>query len=108
MLLWYGPDAGPAYPALLILLLGYGVANTLYWNRHLLLSTGHASAPTVVSAMAGFAKVGLVFYVIPRFGYIGEAWLLSAYFLVSNLILGWLGLRAIRQAEQTQPVGSSA
>ena len=108
LVLWYGPDAGPAYPALLILLLGYGVANTLYWNRHLLLSTGHASAPTVISAMAGFAKVGLVFYVIPRFGYIGEAWLLSGYFLFSNLILGWLGLRAIRQAEQTQPVGSSA
>jgi len=104
---WYGADAGPAYPALLILLLGYGLANTLYWNRHLLLSTGHAGAPTVVSALTGLAKVSLVFYVIPRFGYIGEAWLLSGYFLVSNLVLGWLGLRAIRQAEENPTTAGS-
>ena len=108
LVLWYGKDAGPAYPALLILLLGYGVANTLYWNRHLLLSTGHASIPTVVSALVGFAKVALVFYVIPHFGYIGEAWLLSGYFLISNLALGWLSLRAIHKAAEAQPAGSAS
>jgi O-antigen/teichoic acid export membrane protein len=102
---WYGADAGPAYPALLILLLGYGAANTLYWNRHLLLSTGRASVPTVVSAVFGFAKVALVFWIVPAFGYIGEAWLLSGYFLASNLLLTWLGLHAVRKAEVNQPQG---
>ena len=100
-------NAGPAYPALLILLLGYGAANTLYWNRHLLLSTGHATTPTVVSATTGFAKVSLVFYVIPHFGYIRVSSGCFRYFLISNLILGSLGLRAIRKAEETPPAGSN-
>ncbi len=108
LVLWYGKDAGPAYPALLILLLGYGAANTLYWNRHLLLSIGRPGVPTVVSALAGLAKVGLVFWVIPHYGYIGEAWLLAGYFLVSNLALTWLGVDPVRRLEAGQPVGVEA
>jgi O-antigen/teichoic acid export membrane protein len=36
----YGSEFGPAYPAFLILLAGYGFANIFHWNRPLLLALG--------------------------------------------------------------------
>ena len=91
--LFYGPDFTPAYPALLILLVGYGIANTLFWNRSLLLVLHQPVFPFQVMLWTGLAKVALAFVLVPRFGYLAEAALLSAYLAISVGIIVWQGLR---------------
>ena len=94
VMLWlYGWEYIPAYPALIILLVGYGVANVLFWNRTLLLSFNLPNYPFRVMLWCGLVKVALGFWVIPRFGYFGAAALLSAYFVIS---VGLIALRGIR------------
>ena len=41
----YGAGYAPAYPAVVILLVGYGFANIFQWNRPLLLALGMPSFP---------------------------------------------------------------
>ena len=89
----YGPEFLPAFPALLLLLLGYGTANVLFWNRSLLLAFNRPGFPFRVMLWCGLIKVLLGFWVIPTFGFTGEAALLSAYFVVS---VGLIALRGIR------------
>ena len=47
----------PAYPVLLVLLVGYGAANILFWNRPLLLAQGLADYALKVSLWAMLVKV---------------------------------------------------
>ncbi len=89
----YGWEYIPAYPALIILLVGYGVANVLFWNRTLLLSFNLPKFPFQVMLGCGLVKVALGFWVIPHFGYFGAAALLSTYFVIS---VGLIALRGIR------------
>jgi O-antigen/teichoic acid export membrane protein len=49
----------------------------------------------------GLAKVLLAFLLVPRFGYIAEAGLLSAYLAISVAIIVWQGLRQASYMEQT-------
>jgi O-antigen/teichoic acid export membrane protein len=91
--LFYGPEFLPAFPALLILLVGYGIANTLFWNRSLLLVMHRPVFPFQVMLWTGLAKVVLAFVLVPRFGYLAEAALLSAYLAISVAIIVWQGLR---------------
>jgi O-antigen/teichoic acid export membrane protein len=93
----YGAEYGPAYPAALILLAGYGVANILYWNRNLLLSLGHQNYALGVIAITGALKIGLSFYLVPRYGYLAQAALLSAFLAISVLVITWRGLRLVKQ-----------
>jgi O-antigen/teichoic acid export membrane protein len=79
----YGTDFLPAYPALMILLIGYGFANIFFWSRSLLLALGDPAYPLNVSAAAGGVKTVLAFLLVPSYGYLMEAVLLSAYFLIS-------------------------
>ena len=90
--LLYGQEYAPAYPALLALLVGYGLANSANWNRPLLLALGMPGFPLVVSALAGAVKTGLTFLVTPGGGYVAEAALVSAYLAVSVGIILWRGL----------------
>jgi len=69
----------PAFPALVLLLVGYGTANVLFWNRSLLLAFNQPGYPLRVMLWCGLIKVLLSFWVIPTFGFSGEAALLSAY-----------------------------
>lgn len=94
---FYGPDFAPAYPALLILLVGYGFANIFYWNRNLLLSFGLPDYPLKATAFAGAAKLLLTFLLVPRFGYLMEAALLSAFFVVSIGFIVWRGVKEINR-----------
>jgi O-antigen/teichoic acid export membrane protein len=99
----YGAEYMPAYPLLLVLLLGYGFANTVFWNRPLLLAFGKPMIPFYAMAVFGLAKVALAFYVVPAWGAMGEALLLSAFFVFS---VGWIvlaGLRELRRGEQAHP-----
>jgi O-antigen/teichoic acid export membrane protein len=91
----YGADAAPAYPAAVILLIGYGFANIFHWNRPLLLALGKPSYPLIVSAIVGVVQIGLIFVLVPRFGYLGMAALMSGYFIFSIGIIVWRGLTEI-------------
>lgn len=102
--LFYGAEFVPAYPVTMILLLGFGVANIFFWNRSLLLSFGKANIPLVVLFATAVVKIALAFWVVPRWGIIGEGILLSAYLVVSTAILVFIGLRKVRQGEKMDAV----
>lgn len=81
--LFYTPDFLPSYSALLILMVGMLVANTFYWNRISLLSLGLADYPAKVNSIAAVLKVIGIFAIVPIYGYLGSAALLSGYYLFS-------------------------
>ena len=84
----------PAYPILLILLIGYGAANILFWNRPLLLAQGRANLALRVGFWAMLAKLALGITLLPRTHYLVEAALLSGYFVVS---VGWMVFAGLRR-----------
>jgi O-antigen/teichoic acid export membrane protein len=80
---FYTPEFLPSYPALLILMVGLLVANTFYWNRISLLSLGLADYPAKVNLIAAVFKfIGMV-TIVPVYGYLGSAALLSGFYLFS-------------------------
>jgi O-antigen/teichoic acid export membrane protein len=93
----YTEEFLPAYPALLILLVGYGFANTFNWNRPLLLALGLPDYPIKVTAAAGVVKTALVFLLVGTFGYLMQAALLTAYFIASVGLILKRGLDELRQ-----------
>ena len=92
---FYGPEYAPATPSALVLLVGFGTANILYWNRPLLLTLGMPTYPLKVMTFVGAAKIGLSFLLVPRFGVIAQAALMSAYFVVSVGMIVWKGMSEI-------------
>ena len=82
---------------MLLFLVGLGFANILFWNRPLLLSLGLPLVPYRISLYCGIAKVGLAFLLVPRFGLNMEAFLLSAFFVVSISIIVLRGFKEITQ-----------
>lgn len=104
----YGAEYLPAHPILLVLLVGYGFANTFFWNRPLLLAFGKPMVPFYAMAVFGLLKVTLAFYVVPAWGAMGEAILLSAFFIFS---VGWIllaGVRELLRGEKAYPVAEAA
>jgi O-antigen/teichoic acid export membrane protein len=100
----YGADSAPAYPATLILLLGFGFANILHWNRPLLLAFGKPSFPLLASAAVGAVQIALIFIIVPRFGYLGMSWLMSGYFIASIGIIVWRGLAEIQHKSANEQI----
>ncbi len=98
----YGADTRPTYPVLLILLVGYGFANVLNWNRPLLLALGKPSFPLIVAASAGLVEILLAFWLVPKYGYRSMAAILSGFFIVSIGIIVWRGMREIARSEAEQ------
>jgi O-antigen/teichoic acid export membrane protein len=98
----YKVGYGPAYPVLLVLLVGFGFANIFFWDRSLLLSFGKAELPLRVSFFAMLGKVGLAFLIVPALGYLAEAALFSAYFLVTVGVLVLYGLGEIRKRQRQE------
>jgi O-antigen/teichoic acid export membrane protein len=98
--LWiYGEQYVVAYPALMALLVGFLFNYTLFWNRPLLLSLGLPEFPLKATVVAGLAKLALAFPIVPRFGYVAEAALLSFYYIASVGAIVWRGLKEIRHKE---------
>jgi O-antigen/teichoic acid export membrane protein len=95
----YDSEFLPAFPVLMVLLVGFGVANILFWNRPLLLAQGLAEFPLKVSFWAMASKVLLMAALLPGAGYLTEAGLLSGYFVVSVGLIVLRGLREIHRAE---------
>ncbi|HJW90151.1 MAG TPA: flippase [Anaerolineales bacterium] len=79
----YGAEFLPAYPALLILLAGFLVANTFYWNRTALLALGLPGYPARVNLAAAVLKIAGILLLVPVFGYLGSAALLAGYYFFS-------------------------
>jgi O-antigen/teichoic acid export membrane protein len=83
----------------LILLIGYGVANTANWNRPLLLALGKPAYPLVVAAVTGAVEIALIFLLVPSGGYLVGAMIFSAYLVVSVCLNILRGLAIIKREE---------
>ena len=92
-----GEQARPAYPALLILLVGYGFASIFQWNRPLMLALGKPGYPVLISLVVGLVELALIFTLVPQLGYLALAVILSSYFVVSVGIIIWRGFIEIKR-----------
>ncbi len=90
IVLLYSAEAGPAYPLLLILLVGYGFASIFQWNRPLFLALGRPAYPLLITLLFGLVELTLLFTLVPRYGYLMLGGILSVYFIGS---IGWLAGR---------------
>lgn len=96
----YSSSFLPAFDVLMVILIGFGAANILFWNRPLLLAQGLAGYALRVSFWSMLGKVALALILLPGGGYIMEAVLLAGYFVLSVGVMVWRGLHAMRQAEE--------
>ena len=78
----YTPEYLPAYPALLILLAGFLIANTYYWHRTALLSIGRADFPAKINFVLAIFKILGMFLLVSRYGYLASAGLLAASYIL--------------------------
>jgi O-antigen/teichoic acid export membrane protein len=78
----YGEEFLPAYPALMILLVGYLVANAFFWNRITLLSIGKPEFPTQVNFVLAVLKVVAMLTLVPVYGYLVNAALLAGSYVL--------------------------
>lgn len=99
----YSSSFLPAFDVLMVILIGYGAANILFWNRPLLLAQGLAGDALRVSFWSMLAKVTLALILLPGAGYIMEAWLLTGYFVLSVGIMVWRGLKSAANTEAKEP-----
>lgn len=99
----YGEEFTPAWAPMMILFLGYGFANTFFWNRPLMLALGEPYFPLKITALIGTIKFILSFYLIQTFGIIIQACLMSSYFIISIGAILWKGFQKIEQAQTTKP-----
>jgi O-antigen/teichoic acid export membrane protein len=82
-----------------ILLVGFGCANILNWNRPLLLALGRPRDPVIVAAVVGAVELFLFFVFVPRSNYLVASAIFSGYLLVSILWMVWRGLDLIKHEE---------
>jgi O-antigen/teichoic acid export membrane protein len=93
----FGAKYAPSYPALVILLLGFGCANILNWNRPLLLALGRPRYPVFVAATVGMVELILFFLLVPRSNYLVASAIFSGYLLISVLWMVWRGLTLLQR-----------
>lgn len=103
-LLIYGVEYLPAYPILMILVIGYGVANILFWNRPLLLALNRPETPFRIGLYTGLVKVIASLWVIPAFGVLGASGLLAGYLGVSVWLIVTGGFITLKKYEKQMPV----
>jgi O-antigen/teichoic acid export membrane protein len=95
----YGPSTSPVYPVVLILLVGYGIANILNWNRPLLLAFGKPAYPLLVALVVGVIEIALILWLVPHGGYLSMSAILAGYLAISIGITAWKGWREIHEHE---------
>jgi O-antigen/teichoic acid export membrane protein len=98
----------PSLPYIYVLMIGYGFASVFFWNRNLLLSFNLPDLPIKIMAIVGGIKTLLMFFLIPKFGYLMQAGLLSAYFIVSIGVMVYLGLKKISFEEKVAFVNADS
>jgi O-antigen/teichoic acid export membrane protein len=89
----------PAYTVLMVLMIGFGMANIFFWGRSLLLSFNKPGFVLRVAAIGMLLKTTLAFVLVPKFGYVMEAVLLSAYFIGTVGTILVRGLKEIKYQE---------
>ncbi len=97
---FYHPEYLPAYPALLILLVGFLVANTFYWNRTALLAIGRPDFPTKVNLVLAVLKVTGALLLVPSFGYLASAALLAGSYVLGVSVSVLKFRREVARQEQ--------
>jgi O-antigen/teichoic acid export membrane protein len=110
LLLYQKAEFLPAYPAMLILLVGFLVANAFYWARPALLALGLPDYATKVNVLVTAVKVAGVLILLPRIGYLGSAIMLALSYIL-GISLSALKVRdtmrqrsMVETAAQEQPV----
>jgi O-antigen/teichoic acid export membrane protein len=103
----FGTEFTAAYPAVLALLAGLVFNYTLFWNRPLLLSLGLQRYALGAIVFAGILKLALAIPLVPAFGYVMEAALLSGYYLLS---VGLMAGRGVHEVDRrlVQPEAAAA
>jgi len=96
----YKVAAAPVIVCVLILLIGYGVANTANWNRPLLLALGRPNDPLIVAAVTGVIELILIALFVPSGGYLIAAGIFAWYLASSILINVAHGLAEIKRQSQ--------
>jgi O-antigen/teichoic acid export membrane protein len=82
LLLYKKSEFLPAFPALLIMLVGFLVANTFYWARPALLALGLPGYATRVNVLVTVIKIAGVLVLLPRIGYLGSAIMLALSYIL--------------------------
>ena len=100
----YKKQASPVYPVLLILIAGYGFASVFQWNRSLFLSLGKAGYPILISTLIGVIELALMSYLVPTYGYLMMAMILSGYFIISVGLITLRGLWEVRRRQMEAAV----
>jgi O-antigen/teichoic acid export membrane protein len=77
----------PTYAGLVILLVGIVYGNTLYWSRSGLLSLGLADYATKVNFLVALVSITGLVSLLPRFGFIGSALVLTVGNLLGNSLV---------------------
>jgi O-antigen/teichoic acid export membrane protein len=98
----YGADFQPAYPVVLMLLVGVITANLLYWSRSVLLPLGMPDFPTKVGFIAAAIQIVGMLIFVPQYGANMMALTLTGFFLINSLTLLWKTLSQIGHAEAEQ------
>ncbi len=98
----------PSLPYIYVLMIGYGFASVFFWNRNLLLSFNLPDLPIKIMAIVGGIKTILMFILVPKFGYLMQAGLLSSYFIVSIGVMVYLGLKKISFEEKVAFVNADS
>lgn len=99
----YGSEFLPAWEPALILFIGYGFANTFFWNRPLLLALGEPVYPLLITALIGAIKLILSYLLLQSFGIILQASLMSLYFMISISLIILKGYFKISQNRSSSP-----
>jgi O-antigen/teichoic acid export membrane protein len=102
LLLYKDPGFLPAYPALMILLAGFMVANTFYWNRIALLGLGLPAFPTKVNLILAGLKLLGILLLVPRYGYLASAALFAGYYMISTSLAAWKTYQVLKIRETTE------
>jgi O-antigen/teichoic acid export membrane protein len=95
----YTPEYLPALPVLFILLAGYAAPNILFWNRSVLLGFGLPDYALKITFWTTVVKVLLTILLVPRLGYLTEAFIFAAYLAVTAILLFLRGMAEVRQGE---------
>jgi O-antigen/teichoic acid export membrane protein len=96
--LMYGAEFAPSFPALMILLVGFLVANTFYWARPALLAFGQAGYATKVNTLITTIKTVGILVLLPRMGYLGSPIMLT----LSNINGNALSVLKVREEIKKQ------
>lgn len=89
-----------SYPLVLILFIGFGFLNILFWNRNVLLSFSRQNYPLYSYALFGVIRILLMFLLVPKVGVIMQAILFSSFFAFSITFNALEGLKEIKKREK--------